>query len=105
MAVASTTALTVAAIAATAGAGYGAYAGERTNSLQRQGRRRQEAAQKEAIRIQLIERQRAELAAANAAKPSPSAQLADPVEPATTDLTGGIERDRLRLMRSSRLGG
>ena len=78
---------------------------DKQRGLQRRSQKMQERAQSEATRIQLIERQRAELAAANAAKPSPSAQLADPVEPATTDLTGGIERDRLRLMRSSRLGG
>mgnify|MGYP003532784442 CR=1 FL=1 len=46
MAAFSTIALATAAVAS---AGYGAYAGERTNSLQRQGRRKQEAAQKEAI--------------------------------------------------------
>lgn len=106
MAVATSTALTVAAIASAAGAGYGAYSAERGNSLQRQARRRQENAQREATRIQLIERQRAELAAAQAARPSASAALNEnPIDAATTDLTGGIERDRLRLMRTSRLGG
>ena len=102
MAAVSTIALTASALAA----GYGAYAANEQAGMQRTARRRQEASQKEALRIQLIERQRAELAAAQAARPSASAALNEnPIDAATTDLTGGIERDRLRLMRTSRLGG
>lgn len=104
MAVATTTALLIAAGVSAAGAGYGAYAGERSNSLQRYARRRQEAAQAEATRISLIERQRAEQAAAQENRPNP-ASLVDPIEPIGTDLTGGVDRDRLRLARTSRLGG
>ncbi len=104
MAVATTTALTVAALAATAGATYGVVQGERSNTLQRYARRRQEAAQAEATRISLLERQRAEQAAAQENRSNP-ASLVDPIDPIGTDLTGGVDRDRLRLARTSRLGG
>jgi ABC-type branched-subunit amino acid transport system ATPase component len=105
MAAFSTIALAVGAAAAVGSAGYSVHAGERSNSLQRQGRRKQEAAQADALRVQLLQRQRAELAAANAAKPSPTASLDEPTAGVSTDLTGGVERDRLRLARMNRLGG
>lgn len=104
MAALSTIAVTAGAIAALGGAGYSVAAGERANTQQRQARRKQEAAQTEAIRIQLIERQRAELAAAKAAKPSPSSLIDQETAGVSTDLTGGMA-DRLRLARTTRLGG
>lgn len=105
MAVATTTALlAIGAAAAVGSASYSVYAGERGNTLQRYARRRQEAAQKEATRISLLERQRAEQQAARENRPTPTASV-EGIDPAGTDLTGGAERDRLRLARTSRLGG
>lgn len=104
MAALSTIALTVGAVAALGGASYSVVQGERSNTMQRYARRRQEAAQKEATRISLLERQRAEQQAARENRPTPTASV-EGIDPAGTDLTGGAERDRLRLARTSRLGG
>lgn len=99
-------AVTATITAAVISADRQAHEAHRQRGLQNRSRITQENAQREATRIQLIERQRAELAASQAARPSASAALNEnPIDAATTDLTGGIERDRLRLMRTSRLGG
>jgi len=105
MAALTTIALVAGAAAAVGGASYSVVQGERANTLQRYARRKQEAAQKEATRLSLLERQKAEQAAARENRPTPTADVQD-ANPAGTDLTGGIaERDRLRLARTSRLGG
>lgn len=95
-----------ASVIAGAALAYGVYAGERANSAANEARKRQRTAQAEALRIQMIERQRSvqqEMKAAN--RPSPSSTIAlneSLLNP--TDRTGGID-DRLRLSRTSKLGG
>lgn len=95
-----TATITAAAIAAD----RSAHEGHRARGLQRRSLIRQEAAQKEATRISLLERQRAEQQAARENRPTPTASV-EGIDPVGTDLTGGMDRDRLRLARTSRLGG
>ncbi len=100
MAAFSTIALTSAAVL---GTGYSVYAGERGNDLQKMAQRRQRSAQDEALRIQMIERQRSVQAEMRNTRPTPTA--IDPIgEALSSDRTGGID-DRLRLGRATKLGG
>jgi hypothetical protein len=68
-------------------------------------RRRTQAAQAEASRIQAIERAREVQTEQAAARPTPGAALSDIDNVLASDLTGGMARDRLRLSRRSTLGG
>lgn len=93
------------AIIAAAALGYGIYSGERADSQQTAARRRQKAAQDEALRTQMIERGRtvqAEMEQAN--RPSPASTISLEEMLSGTDQTGGVD-DRLRLSRPTKLGG
>lgn len=90
-------------IIAAAALGYAAYSGERSNSLQTQARRRQQAAQQEALRIQMIERQRSAQGEVEAAQRKPTTLTTEDMT-STADRTGGVD-DRLRLSRKTALGG
>lgn len=104
MAIATGTALTVLAGASLVGAAattYGAVEGERA---QRHGRYRQREAQAEALRQQMIERQRSVQAEMRANQPTPTSAAQDIDAPFDTDRTGGVT-DRHKLARRSMLGG
>lgn len=113
MAIATSTALTISALAALAGAGYGAYAGEKSASGQRKALRRQDAAQDQAEAQAAADRKRAEEEQnrANQKQPDLGAILGAERQfgegAGSTLLTGpdGITRDRLRLSKQSLLGG
>lgn len=101
MAVATTTAIALGlGLAAT---GYQVYSGERANDAQTQARRRQQKAQEEALRIQMIERSRSAQAEMQANRARPPQAVDDGILN-STDRTGGID-DRLRLARPTKLGG
>jgi hypothetical protein len=95
------------AIASVAAAGliYSVAAGERAQSQQRDSRRRTQRAQDEALRIQMIERQRTVQNEMRSDRPTPASTI-DPTPEMlqATDLTGGVPQ-RLRLGRRSTLGG
>lgn len=101
MAVATSTAVL---IGAGLSAGIGGYQAHAQREAQQSAMARQKRAQDEALRLQMVERQRAVQAdMERASKPS----LASPLDsmPASTDRTGGLFEDRLRLARRTTLGG
>lgn len=95
--------MAIAGVAA-AGLAYSVYAGERANDAQTQARRRTKAAQDEALRQQMIERQRSVQQEMRADRPSPASTIDPIAEMLSPDRTGGVQ-DRLRLQRKSTLGG
>lgn len=95
-----TATITAAAIAAD----RQAHEARRQRGLQHRSALAQKTAQDEANRVSMIERARAEQAASRENRPTPTADIAA-MQGNSTDLTGGLERDRLRLARTSRLGG
>jgi hypothetical protein len=93
------------AAAAVSALAYNVYSGERAASTQRDGRRKTQAAQNEATRIQMVERSRSVQKEMEANRPTPAQTVAtDADNPLATDMTGGVS-DRLKLARRSTLGG
>lgn len=100
----------VQAALAIAGAAYGVIQGERTNKAQKKGLGLQAAAQRTATDAAMRQQRQADEAAAraNAKKPDVSALLAgEQGFGVSSMLTGpaGVALNRLRLGRSSALGG
>jgi type II secretory pathway pseudopilin PulG len=90
--------------AAVVGTGYSIAAGERANDAQTQARRRQQRAQDEALRQQMIQRQRSVQDELRQNRPTPASTI-DPLDQILSpDRTGGVA-DRLRLQRRTLLGG
>jgi hypothetical protein len=89
--------------------GYGVYSGENAATAQRGARRRQDEAQREALRVQLAERARSVQAEQRADRPSPASTISLGEQllasgSGASSLTTGVD-DRLRLQKSSKLGG
>lgn len=97
----------VGAGAAVGALAYGIYSGERQQAQQKKSLQRSRAAQDEALRQQLIERQRSVQTEMRANRPTPASSVVmnDALGlGAATDKTGGLD-DRLKLSRPSKLGG
>ena len=92
------------AAAAVLALGYGVYAGERGQQVASTQRRRAKASQDEALRLQMIEKQRSAEADSKANRATPGSTIAPDVALNATDKTGGVD-DRLKLARPSKLGG
>lgn len=102
MAVATSTAVIGAAVL---GAGTAAWQGQQQRDAMQSAQRRTRQAQDEALRLQMIERQRA--VQADMERANRPAGTANPLTDSllsTTDRTGGLD-DRLRLQRRTTLGG
>lgn len=105
MAVATTTALLIGAGIAAAGATASTIQGAQAAASANDQRRKAKLAQDEALRVQMIERQRSVQAEMKADRASPASTVVMPdMLAAGTDKTGGID-DRLRLQRGTKLGG
>jgi hypothetical protein len=97
----------VGAAAAVVGTTYGIVAGERGENQQTMARRRQQEAQKEALRIQMAERTRSVQADQKANRPSPASTVGGSLGEmlaASGNQPGPID-DRLKLSRPTKLGG
>ena len=84
--------------------GYGVYAGETAAAKATTARRRAKASQDEALRLQMIEKQRSAEADAKSNRAVPGSTIAPDVAASATDKTGGVD-DRLKLAKPTKLGG
>lgn len=84
---------------------YGVYAGEEQKKTQKKAAQRTRQAHEEALRQQMIERQRSAQLELRQNRPSPASSVVmNDALGTPTDKTGGVD-DRLRLSRSTKLGG
>lgn len=89
----------------TAALAYGVYSGEEQKKTQKESMRRTKVAQDEAVRQQMIERQRSARLDLQKDRPTPASSIVlNDALGAPTDKTGGVD-DRLRLSRTTKLGG
>jgi len=84
--------------------GYGVYSGEEGKRVATNQRRKAKASQDEALRLQMIEKQRSAEADSKSNRATPGSTIAPDVALNATDKTGGVD-DRLKLARPSKLGG
>lgn len=94
----------VSAVVAAVGLAYGVYAGETQKAAGIQARRRSQKAQDEALRLQMIEKQRSAQVDSKSNRPLPGNSVLTDALGTTSDNTGGLD-DKLKLARPTKLGG